>query len=132
MGFRLFLHDADTGVYQICYYELEARGPAFVVNVGPLVVGAKPSLEWSVAHAAACVTKSTIGEIKHAAQRYKDAAIGGHAIKLLGWGVEDGTKYWIAVNSWNEDWGDNGTFKILKGTDECGIEGSACAGIPDL
>ena len=58
--------------------------------------------------------------------------LGGHAIKLLGWGVEDGTKYWIAVNSWNEDWGDNGTFKILKGTDECGIEGSACAGIPDL
>ena len=51
MGFRLFLHDADTGGYQICYYELEARGPAFVVNVGPLVVGAKPSLEWSAAHA---------------------------------------------------------------------------------
>ena len=73
-AFAFFLHDADTVVCQICYYELEARGPAFVVNVGPLVVGAKPSLEWSVAHAAACVTKSTIGEIKHAAQRYKDAA----------------------------------------------------------
>ena len=48
MGFRLFLHDADTGVYQICYYELEARGPAFVVNVGPLASMFRLSVdEWT-------------------------------------------------------------------------------------
>jgi len=30
--------------------------------------------------------------------------------------------YWLIANSWNEEWGDNGTFKILRGANECGIE----------
>lgn len=34
--------------------------------------------------------------------------VGGHAIRILGWGVENGTPYWLAANSWNTDWGDNG------------------------
>jgi len=59
-------------------------------------------------------------------------ALGGHAIKIIGWGVENGTKYWLVVNSWNEDWGDKGTFKILRGENHCGIEGEVVAGIPKL
>lgn len=54
--------------------------------------------------------------------------LGGHAIKMIGWGVEDGTPYWLCVNSWNESWGENGTFKILRGSNECGIEDSVVAG----
>jgi cathepsin B len=57
---------------------------------------------------------------------------GGHAVKILGWGVEDGTPYWLVANSWNEDWGDKGYFKILRGQDECGIEGDITAGLPNL
>jgi len=34
----------------------------------------------------------------------------GHAMKILGWGVENATPYWIVANSWNTDWGDNGTL----------------------
>ncbi|KAM9317372.1 cathepsin B [Gastrophryne carolinensis] len=56
--------------------------------------------------------------------------IGGHAIKILGWGVEDGTPYWLCANSWNTDWGDNGFFKILRGSDHCGIESEIVAGVP--
>lgn len=37
--------------------------------------------------------------------------LGGHAVKLLGWGLENGTKYWLLANSWNSDWGDNGETK---------------------
>jgi cathepsin B len=48
----------------------------------------------------------------------------------LGWGVENGTPYWLVANSWNSDWGDNGYFRILRGKDECGIEGSISAGLP--
>ncbi|XP_067008596.2 cathepsin B [Anabrus simplex] len=56
--------------------------------------------------------------------------LGGHAIKILGWGVENDVPYWLVVNSWNADWGDNGFFRILRGEDECGIESQISAGLP--
>merc|ERR1712151_3994 len=53
-------------------------------------------------------------------------ALGGHAIKLIGYGTENGDDYWLAVNSWNDTWGDKGTFKILQG--DCGINRQVHAG----
>ena len=58
------------------------------------------------------------------------SALGGHAIKILGWGTEGGVDYWLVANSWNEDWGDKGFFKIKRGNNECGIEQGVVAGIP--
>ena len=58
--------------------------------------------------------------------------LGGHAIKIIGWGVENGVKYWQCVNSWNDEWGDKGFFKILRGTNDCGIENTAYAGLPEM
>ncbi|VDN04561.1 unnamed protein product [Thelazia callipaeda] len=55
---------------------------------------------------------------------------GGHAVKILGWGIEQGVPYWLVANSWNTDWGENGYFRILRGIDECGIESGIVAGIP--
>jgi len=63
-------------------------------------------------------------------QHVKGGALGGHAVKMLGWGEEDGTPYWLIANSWNTDWGDNGFFKILRGENHCGIESSISAGVP--
>ncbi|XP_034043645.1 cathepsin B [Thalassophryne amazonica] len=63
-------------------------------------------------------------------QHVSGSAVGGHAIKVLGWGEEDGTAYWLCANSWNTDWGDNGYFKILRGSNHCGIESEIVAGIP--
>jgi cathepsin B len=40
------------------------------------------------------------------------AALGGHAVKVIGWGVEDGTPYWEIVNSWNEGWGEAGHVRV--------------------
>jgi cathepsin B len=56
--------------------------------------------------------------------------LGGHAVKILGWGVDAQTKapYWTVANSWNTDWGEGGFFRILRGSNECGIEGSIVAG----
>ncbi|CAJ0594736.1 unnamed protein product [Cylicocyclus nassatus] len=54
---------------------------------------------------------------------------GLHAIRLIGWGVENGVKYWLASNSWNTDWGDNGLFKIRRGTNECDIESIMVAAV---
>jgi cathepsin B len=55
---------------------------------------------------------------------------GGHAVKMLGWGVDNGVDYWLIANSWNEDWGEKGFFRILRGNNECGIEGEVVAGMP--
>uniref|UniRef100_A0A646QG84 CathepsinB n=1 Tax=Hemiscolopendra marginata TaxID=943146 RepID=A0A646QG84_9MYRI len=65
-------------------------------------------------------------------QHVTGAALGGHAVKMIGWGEENGTPYWLIANSWNTDWGDNGFFKILRGKDECGIEDDISAGLPKL
>ncbi|XP_050426631.1 uncharacterized protein LOC126836954 [Adelges cooleyi] len=56
--------------------------------------------------------------------------MGGHSVKLIGWGVEQGVPYWLMVNSWNYEWGDWGTFKIRRGTNECRIEDSVTGGVP--
>ncbi|CAH8429850.1 unnamed protein product [Schistosoma guineensis] len=54
--------------------------------------------------------------------------VGGHAIRIIGWGMEENTPYWLIANSWNEDWGENGYFRILRGHNECGIESEVTAG----
>jgi cathepsin B len=54
--------------------------------------------------------------------------LGGHAVELIGWGTESGEDYWLIKNSWNEQWGHNGLFKIARGSNECGIEDSVSGG----
>lgn len=57
--------------------------------------------------------------------------MGGHAVKLIGWGTTDeGEDYWLLANQWNRSWGDEGYFKIQRGTNECGIEEDVVAGLP--
>nr|KYP71703.1 Cathepsin B [Cajanus cajan] len=57
--------------------------------------------------------------------------LGGHAVKLIGWGTtDDGEDYWLLANQWNREWGDDGYFKIRRGTNECGIEDDVTAGLP--
>ena len=58
--------------------------------------------------------------------------LGGHAVKLIGWGTEKDVPYWLLVNSWSENWGNEGTFKIRRGTNECGIDYSTTSGIPAI
>jgi len=45
-----------------------------------------------------------------------------HGILIVGYGVENGIKYWKCKNSWGDNWGENGYFRIQRGTDECGME----------
>ncbi|KHJ94251.1 papain family cysteine protease [Oesophagostomum dentatum] len=58
---------------------------------------------------------------------------GGHAVKLLGWGTENGTKYWILANSWGRHWGeDGGYFRMIRGVNDCNLENQITAGMMSI
>lgn len=59
-------------------------------------------------------------------QYTRGARLGGHAVKLIGWGQENGIDYWIIANSWGTRWGENGYFRMKMG--DCGIDDMMVAG----
>jgi len=65
-------------------------------------------------------------------QHTSGAYVGGHAVKMIGWGVLNGEDYWLCSNSWTTYWGDDGFFLILRGVNECGIESGVCAAMADV
>jgi len=44
-----------------------------------------------------------------------------HAVNIIGYGEEDGTKYWIIRNSWGTSWGEDGYYRIVRGVGKCGL-----------
>jgi cathepsin B len=54
--------------------------------------------------------------------------LGGHAVKIVGWGVEEGVNYWIVANSWSTSWGEDGYFRIKEG--DSGFASSAYSCTP--
>ena len=48
--------------------------------------------------------------------------LGGHSGKIVGWGTEKGTNFWIISNSWSDKWGNAGYFKMERGKNVCKIE----------
>ncbi len=59
-------------------------------------------------------------------------AEGGHAIRVIGWGVQDGQEYWLCANSWSTQWGDNGYFKLAMRDKDLKLEENFLCLYPDF
>jgi cathepsin B len=64
--------------------------------------------------------------------QFWDQELGGHAVKIVGWGTEKGTDYWIVANSWSTSWGEDGYFRIKRGGNVCQFESMVYGGIPAI
>ncbi len=62
----------------------------------------------------------------------KGKLLSGHYIRVLGWGEENGTPYWLVANTWGSDWGDHGLFKVTRDEYDDGSLGEFTAGLPKL
>ena len=89
--------------------ELRSHGP---VNAGFLVHGDFPQYHSGV-------------------YEHRDARVlGGHAVKIVGWGRDPHGEHWIVQNSWSAAWGEEGFFRIRFG--EGGIDSNAASINPKL
>jgi len=55
--------------------------------------------------------------------------LGGHAVKVIGWGIENGEEFWICKNSWGTGWGEGGFFRFAM-NHCCGFESNGFAALP--
>ena len=63
------------------------------------------------------------GIIKINPEKCSGGAQSDHAVVIVGYGVDkDGSNYWIVKNSFGEDWGESGYFRVLAGENICNIE----------
>ena len=64
--------------------------------------------------------------------------MGNHAIQIVGWGDMQGTRFWIIANSWGattqalHDYGNNGYFMMVRGTNAAAIESNVVGGMPKV
>jgi len=53
-----------------------------------------------------------------------------HVVEIVGWGIEDGVKFWYIRNSWGEYWGESGWLRLKRGENQLAIESHCAWAVP--
>ncbi|KAK4417976.1 Cathepsin B-like protease 2 [Sesamum alatum] len=97
------------------------------------VYGGYPISAWRYFVHTGVVTEEDFAHYKSGVYKHITGdEMGGHAVKLIGWGtllMRGGLLAFWQISG-NRSWGDDGYFMIRRGTNECGIEVEAVAGLP--
>jgi hypothetical protein len=88
--------------------------------------------QWSYSDRAFCVYNDFLSYKLGVYEHKHGSFLGGHSVKIIGYGTENGVDYWLVANSWNTSWGNKGFFKIRRGVDECGFEDEVTFGQPAM
>eukprot|EP00418_Pyrodinium_bahamense_P096049 CAMPEP_0179048890 /NCGR_PEP_ID=MMETSP0796-20121207/19936_1 /TAXON_ID=73915 /ORGANISM="Pyrodinium bahamense, Strain pbaha01" /LENGTH=540 /DNA_ID=CAMNT_0020745361 /DNA_START=66 /DNA_END=1688 /DNA_ORIENTATION=+ len=92
-------------------------------NNGPLAVGIQPDEDFMFYSDGIYRSSASTPNASHVGASEWEAV--NHGVLLVGWGEEDGQKYWRIQNSWGPDWGEDGFFRIVRGVDEVAVESMA-------
>lgn len=92
-----------------------------IMKNGPIVVSFAPTMEFmyyskGVFHSVDANRWIENNESKPTWQKVD------HSVLCYGWGENEDGKFWLIQNSWGEEWGENGNFRMRRGTDESNIE----------
>jgi len=63
---------------------------------------------------------------------HQDTGHVNHAVLAIGFGHDGKSNldYWLVKNSWGTSWGEEGYFRIKRGSNECGL--AVCASYPQI
>lgn len=121
-------HQVKVGLFCVPSFSPMTRGK----KIGAALV----HLLWQHYSVSAVLTKNCIRLLvaPYAGPGYDAQDEGGHAIRVIGWGVSkvNGKSYWLIANSWGTDVGDKGVYQIEMGRNVVGIEGTISAPIVKL
>ncbi|XP_038107104.1 cathepsin B-like [Culex quinquefasciatus] len=54
-----------------------------------------------------------------------------HSVKIIGWGTEKGTPYWLIINTFGRGWANEGVAKFLRGQNHLNLEANVRAAKPN-
>eukprot|EP01105_Mastigella_eilhardi_P027541 TRINITY_DN8535_c0_g1_i1.p1 TRINITY_DN8535_c0_g1~~TRINITY_DN8535_c0_g1_i1.p1 ORF type:complete len:350 (-),score=92.43 TRINITY_DN8535_c0_g1_i1:50-1099(-) len=134
-GVPLLSHYQYTGLNGDCK---KARGPVFTLSSYMCIGLDKPDNEDEIAEYLFTNGPLSVGLDANDLSYYSHGIVVpkycgkqalNHAVLLVGYGTdENGVDFWKVKNSWGEEWGENGYFRLIRGEGACGInEAVTCA-----